>query len=41
MKGTELEPAGMREQILSAAETLFDQQGYANTTVERIVELAG
>ena len=41
MKGTELEPAGMREQILSAAETLFDQHGYANTTVDQIVELAG
>ena len=29
------------EQILSAAETLFDQQGYANTTMDQIVELAG
>lgn len=30
-----------RERILKAAETLFDRQGYANTTMEQIVQQLG
>ena len=30
-----------RERILQAAETLFDRQGYANTTMEQIVQQLG
>lgn len=30
-----------RERILKAAEQLFDQQGYANTTIEQIVQALG
>ncbi|MGE8398015.1 MAG: TetR/AcrR family transcriptional regulator, partial [Comamonas sp.] len=30
-----------RERILKAAEVLFDQQGYASTTIEQIVQALG
>ena len=30
-----------RERILRAAEALFDAQGYANTTIEQIVQQLG
>ena len=36
-----MKSAGLREQLLSAAEKLFAEQGYANTTVDQIVEAAG
>ncbi|MBU5627482.1 TetR/AcrR family transcriptional regulator [Oscillibacter sp. MSJ-2] len=36
-----MKSAGLREQLLSAAEKLFAEQGYANTTVDQIVEVAG
>lgn len=36
-----MKSAGVREQLLSAAEELFDKQGYASTTVDQIVEAVG
>lgn len=36
-----MKSAGLKEQLLAAAESLFSEQGYANTTVDQIVEAAG